>query len=248
MSRKMKKSKNTSSVFNPKKMLLSEHSPFSVKEAYKTLRTNVVFSLPGSESKCIGIVSADRGDGKSSIAINLSASFAQINKKVIIIDCDMRLPTIASKTGIRPKPGLSNFLAGTEAISDNLIQRVNPLGVDVLVAGDIPPDPSTLLSSDMMNKLIDFLKQHYDYIILDFPPATIVSDAALLSRLVDGYLIVVRHNESEFQKINETLRQMNFAEAKILGFVYNAKNNDAKYYKRGKYSKYYYKNYYYKKN
>ena len=80
------------------------------------------------------------------------------------------------------------------------------------------------------------------------PPATIVSDAASVSRIVDGYLIVIRHNSSEFSKINETLRQMDFADAKILGFVYNGKDEQKKYYKNGKYSKYYYNNYYYKKS
>ena len=82
----MKKHKKNTPMFDPQKMLLSENSPFTVKEAYKTLRTNVMFSLPGNESKCIGVVSADRGDGKSSIALNLAISFAQINKKVTVVD------------------------------------------------------------------------------------------------------------------------------------------------------------------
>ena len=107
----MKKNKNKTGIFNPKKMLLSDKSAFSVKEAYKTLRTNVMFSLPGKESKCIGVASPDRGDGKSSVAINLAISFAQINKKSIIVDCDLRLPTISSKLQIESSPGLSNFLS-----------------------------------------------------------------------------------------------------------------------------------------
>lgn len=109
----MKKHKKNTPMFEPQKMLLSENSPFTVKEAYKTLRTNVMFSLPGNESKCIGVVSADRGDGKSSIALNLAISFAQINKKVIVVDCDLRLPTIASKLGIQAKPGLKSYYLGT---------------------------------------------------------------------------------------------------------------------------------------
>ena len=239
---------NRANLLNKKTMLLSDRSAFSVKEAYKTLRTNVMFSLPGKDSKCIGVVSPDRGDGKSSVSINLAISFAQINKKVIIVDCDLRLPTIASKLGIEAKPGLSNFLSGNQDSAQPLIRRSSEYGIDIMTAGDIPPDPTALITSRQMDAFIELLKKYYDYIILDFPPATIVSDAASVSRIVDGYLIVIRHNSSEFSKINETLRQMDFADAKILGFVYNGKDEQKKYYKNGKYSKYYYNNYYYKKS
>ena len=244
----MKKKNNKTVLFDPKKMLLSDKSAFSVKEAYKTLRTNIRFSLPGKESKCIGVVSPDRGDGKSSVAINLAISFSQIRKKVIIVDCDLRLPTIATKLQIEPKPGLSNFLSGNQESDQPLIRRSSEYGIDIMTAGDIPPDPTALLGSNQMTEFIMLLKKYYDYIILDFPPATIVSDSALLSKIVDGYLVVLRHNDSEFSKINETLRQMQFADAKILGFVYNGKEEHKKYYKRGKYSKYYYNYYYYKKS
>ena len=239
---------NRANLLNKKTMLLSDRSAFSVKEAYKTLRTNVMFSLPGKDSKCIGVVSPERGDGKSSVSINLAISFAQINKKVIIVDCDLRLPTIASKLGIEAKPGLSNFLSGNQDSEQPLIRRSSEYGIDIMTAGDIPPDPTALITSRQMDAFIELLKKYYDYIILDFPPATIVSDAASVSRIVDGYLIVIRHNSSEFSKINETLRQMNFADAKILGFVYNGKDAQKKYYKNGKYSKYYYNSYYYKKS
>ena len=239
---------NRANLLYKKTMLLSDRSAFSVKEAYKTLRTNVMFSLPGKDSKCIGVVSPERGDGKSSVSINLAISFAQINKKVIIVDCDLRLPTIASKLGIEAKPGLSNFLSGNQDSEQPLIRRSSEYGIDIMTAGDIPPDPTALITSRQMDAFIKLLKKYYDYIILDFPPATIVSDAASVSRIVDGYLIVIRHNSSEFSKINETLRQMDFADAKILGFVYNGKDEQKKYYKNGKYSKYYYNNYYYKKS
>ena len=96
-------------------------------------------------------------------------------------------------------------------------------------------------------RAVELMKKHYDYIILDFPPVNIVSDAAIMSEIVDGYLIVVRHNESEYHKISETLRQMQFAGAKILGFVYNGKDDRKKYYKSTKYNKYYYHNKYYYK-
>lgn len=236
----MAKKSKKDEVFTARKMLLTEKSPFSVQEAYKTLRTNVSFSLPGNKCKCIGICSSNRGEGKSSIAVNLAISFAQINKKVVLIDCDMRLPTVATKLNIKGVPGLSNFLTGDlEALP---IQRITGLGIDVITSGNIPPDSTTLIASSLMAETINVLKESYDYIIFDFPPVTIVSDAVLLSDKIDGYLIVSRHMRSEFQGISETIRHLRFANAKIIGFVYNGKASDRKYYKKK--DKSYYKDYY----
>lgn len=246
----MKKRKSVSQLFDPKKMLLSDDSSFPTREAYKSLRTNVMFSLPGSESKCIGIVSANRGEGKSTIAINLAISFAQAKKKVIVVDCDMRLPTIGAKIGINSKPGLSNYLVGNEDVQGNLIQHVDEYGIDVLASGDIPPDPTTLLGSEQMKSLISLLKEYYDFIVLDFPPVTVVTDAVILSESVDGFLIVVRHGLSEFQKVKETFRQLDFSDAKILGVVYNGKGQRSrygKYYRKRKGYYSYYDEYYQKK-
>lgn len=236
-------------VFDANKMLLSDSSSFTVQEAYKNLRTNVTFSLPGSDCKCIGIVSANRGDGKSTIAINLSISLAQINKKVVLVDCDMRLPTIASKLGCESTPGLSNYLSGD--CSKIPLYSVKERNIDVIPSGNIPPDSTTLISSREMQDLVEELKKTYDYIVFDFPPINIVSDAVMMSGAVDGYLIVVRHDHSEYQMIAETLRQMRFADARVIGFVYNGKGEEKKYYKSkkyGKYGKYYSNHYYYKKN
>ena len=226
----MAKNKEVRMTFNPKKMLLSRRSPFSMQEAYKTLRTNVAFSLPGTDCKCIGIVSANRGDGKSSVAANLALSFGQIKKKVLLIDCDLRIPTLASKLEIESQPGLSNYLIGE--IKTIPIQHIDGRNIDVIAAGNIPPEPTTLIESEHMFSLIEELKESYDYIIIDFPPISIVSDAALLSGLIDGYLMVVSHQNSELSKINEALRQMRFADAKMIGFVYNKKNYDKSVYKK----------------
>ncbi len=243
----MRKSKKRNTInFDSSKMLLSDKSSFSVQEAYKTLRTNLSFSLPGSGCKCIGVTSANRGDGKSSVAVNLAISFAQINKKVIILDCDMRLPTVAAKIGIDSKPGLSNYLVGSNDLGEKLIKRIEDKGIDVFPSGNIPPDPTTLLESKSMSDLIDVLRNHYDYIIVDLPPLMPVSDAAILSKYVDGYLIVVRHEKSEFAKIQDTLHQLEFSGAKIIGFVYNGKTYENHYSKSGKYSYYYYD--YYRKS
>ncbi len=231
--------------FDREKLLLSDKSSFALQEAYKSLRTNVIFSLPGSECKCIGITSADRGDGKSSVAINLAISFAQLKKRVLIIDCDMRLPTVLSKLGVKPRPGLSNLLTGQADSKEKLIFRINSRGIDVLPSGDVPPDPTVLLESKQMEKLIAVLKDHYDYIIFDFPPLSVVTDALLLSKLIDGYFLIVRHNVSEYGGVKDVIRTMRFADAKILGFVFNGKTVANHYYKKGsRYHNKYYNKYY----
>lgn len=240
--KKSKSSASTKKVFDSRRLLLSDESPFSVQEAYKTLRTNVAFSLPGSDCKCIGVVSANRGDGKSSVSTNLAISLAQINKKVVLVDCDMRLPTVASKLGIQSTPGLSNYLSGD--CFEIPVVHDRPRNIDVIPSGNIPPDSTTLINSKEMTQLVETLKQGYDYLIFDFPPITIVSDAVMMSDIIDGYLVVVRHNVSEYQMISETVRQMRFADARIIGFVYNAAAENKKYYKKSKYSY----NYYYKKS
>ena len=227
-------------AFDSRTMLLSPDTPFSVMEAYKTLRTNITFSLPGSDCKCIGVTSADRGDGKSSVASNVAISLGQIDKKVALIDCDLRLPTIAQKFRIRAIPGLSNWLSGD--IDEIPMMHLDDKNIDVLPAGNLPPDSTTLISSQEMIKLVERLKMSYDYIVFDFPPITIVSDAVLISNIIDGYLVVVRHEKTEYASLNETVRQMRFADAKIIGAVYNGLDVSKKYYKKGRY----YKNNYYK--
>ena len=158
----------------------------------------------------------------------------------------MRLPTIASKIGLQSTPGLSNYLSGdSKALT---VVSVKDRGIDVIPSGNIPPDSTTLIGSKEMTELVEKLKETYDYIVFDFPPINIVSDAVMMSGVIDGYLLVVRHNESEYQMISETVRQMRFADAKIIGFVYNGKSEEKKYYKSKKYGRYgKYSNYYYKK-
>lgn len=238
---KLRKKKNINQQFDSKKMLLTSNSSFPVQEAFKTLRTNVMFSLPEAGCKVIGVTSANRSEGKSMVSLNLAISFAQMNKRVLVIDCDLRIPTIASKLNISNSVGLSNYLARTE--SDNVL-RIYHYGtptIDVVTAGSIPPDPTALLGSAMMKAMLESLREDYDYIILDFPPAFLVSDAAILSDSVDGYLLVVRQNSSEYSKINEAIRQMDFVNAKLIGFVYNAKIQEGMISKDSKYYKYYYK-------
>ena len=213
-----KKNKNTE--FSGEWHVLGENSPFSVVEAYKALRTNVIFSLPDGQSKCIGVTSATKGEGKSSTALNLAISFSQIGKKVLLVDCDMRLPTIAAKLGISGVPGLSNILVQNGNIEASL-RRIQGMDITVLPSGTIPPDPTYLLESNRMAKLLEILRKYYEYIIVDLPPVNSVTDAAILAKRLDGLLLVVRHDVAEYREVTTMLSQLRLADAKILGMVYN---------------------------
>lgn len=236
-----KKKNEKSKVFIPDKMLLKDDASFSMQESFKTLRTNVSFSLPGKKNRCIGIVSANRGEGKSTVAVNTAISLAQIDKKVCIVDCDMRIPTVAAKLGMENRPGLSDYLADEDGNARLPIIRNDDFNIDVIPAGTIPPDPTKLIESPQMRELVEALKMVYDYVVVDFPPVTVVSDAAILSSVIDGYLIVTLHESTETSQLDETIRQLNFANANILGFIYNSKPASRKSYKKN--SKYYYYEY-----
>ena len=216
--------------------VLSEESPWLFQEAYKTLRTNIAFSVNGEDKKIIGITSATPKDGKSTNAINLAISFSQIGKKVVLIGADMRLPSLEQQLKMEiHKNGLSRYLAKQKKFDECIFRDVID-GVDVIPSGEIPPDPTWLLQSDMMIDLLKKLKDEYDYIIIDFPPVNTVSDAYILSRLIDSYLFVYRIGVTEKKEIQKALEHLQMAEAKIIGFVENGVRVHEKEY----YSNYYY--------
>ncbi|MBQ1317250.1 MAG: CpsD/CapB family tyrosine-protein kinase [Lachnospiraceae bacterium] len=217
--------------------ILTDASPWQVQEAYKALRTNIIFSMPGNDCKVIAFTSAFSHDGKSINCLNCAISFGQIGKKVLLIDCDMRLPTIAKKLGIAGTPGISDILAG-EAQFGTTLHKDSTHGIHVLPAGNLPPDPTWLLQSDQMNSLLELMRKYYDYIFIDLPPVTTVTDAAIMSKYVDGYLLIVRHQVTEYRAISDMIGQLRLAGSKIVGFVYNdAHNEGGQYYHR--YYRYY---------
>lgn len=218
--------------------ILSEKSSFVTKEDYKMLRSNIDFLFPDTTSKIIAVTSSSRNEGKSTNAVNLSLSYAELEKKVMLIDCDLRLPTVAAKLRIRSteKKGLSNILAENIQWRDAM-QTIEPNGLDVITAGTIPPDPTRLMQSDRMRALLSELREHYDYIILDCPPITAVVDAMLLVSIVDGYMLVIRHEATDHKSLSSTLTKLRQAKANILGVVYTdvpveeSKRNRGSYYR-----------------
>lgn len=213
-------------------MILSNDSPWPMQEAYKALRTNITFCLPGNGSKVIAISSPQAHDGKTTVCINTAISFAQIGKKVLLLECDFRLPTVGTKLRICSIPGLSDTLIGKAQIAEALHRNVRD-GLDVIPSGSLPPDPTWLLQSNQMAVLIEQFRKLYDYILIDLPPVTTVADASIFAKYADGFLITVRHQMTEVPAIEDTLTQLRLAGAKILGFVYNdAEIENGHYYRR----------------
>ena len=215
----MKKRKHAADTVESNDYLLDSNIPFIVNEAYNALRTNIIFSMPGEGCKTIGVTSANRGDGKSSVALNLAISLAQLGKKVILLDCDLRLPTIAKKLGIKAVPGMTDMLVGEVKI-EQCLRMIDSFGITVLPSGNIPPDATRLLDSERFRKMIGVLRSHYDYILLDFPPVKLVSDALIARDVTDGYVLLVHHGQTEMNEIAEMVSKMRMAEANLLGFVY----------------------------
>ncbi len=199
--------------------ILSDRSPWPIREAYRALRTNIIFSLPGEGCKIIGVTSAERGEGKSTSCINTASIFGELGKKVLLIEGDLRLPTVAVKLEINTTPGLTDVIAGQAQLNDALRKNAKP-GLDVLTAGTIPPDPTWLLQSNQMKQIIDICKKHYDYIFIDLPPVNAVADASIISHFIDGFLLTVRDHKTEYPAIADMLTQLKLAEAKIIGFLY----------------------------
>ena len=199
---------------------------FGAAEAYKRLRTNLEFSLPDASSGCrvIGVTSSLKGEGKSTTSINLAYTIAQTGKNVLLIECDLRLPTYSKILRLAPAPGFTNLLMGT-ADGGQVLQKYGSMdNLRIITAGDIPPNPADLLSSKRMRLAVDAMKNVADVIILDLPPVGEVTDAQVASRLTDGMVIVVRENYCNKRALDETMRQMKLAEAKILGFVMTDSN------------------------
>lgn len=247
---KLKKKETTAAQ---KVYLLTDKLSFSSQEAYRSLRTNVMFALPGNECKCIGVTSPTPGDGKSTTAANLAISLGQIGKRVILVDCDLRLPTVATKFRVNGVPGLSDFLVGHAPIEEAL-RRSEKYNIHLLPAGNIPPEPTALLESRQFASLLNALRKNYDYVIIDLPPVITVPDGVILAKHLDGYLLTVKEKHSEHRAVKEMIRRLQMAEANMLGFVITGSDVSQSKYKykyKGKYKyKYGYGRYggYYKKN
>lgn len=203
-----------------------EHLSFAAKEAFKRLRTNLMLKLPEGDQHChiIGVTSAQPSEGKSTVALNLSYSLAELGKKVLLLDADMRRPSIHLKARIERTPGLADLLSDSNSITSAVRKyqsSKNDTSFDILPGGNIPPNPSELLNSRRMATLLETLRGAYDYIVIDLPPVGAVIDAVSVSKNTDGMIVVLRENHCPVGVFKDCVAQIQEANVAILGFVIN---------------------------
>lgn len=216
--------KGETKSLSDQRKIIGNNLNFASLEAYKLLRTNLIFSTCDEKNcKIIGVTSALRGEGKSTTAINLAYVLAEAKKKTLLIEGDMRLPRIQSLLQFHDTPGLSNVLAGVNTFDEAIHSNVFANTLSILPSGEIPPNPSELISSERMRVLLSTLSDSYDYIIIDLPPITAVSDGLAISTLLSGMLVVVRPNYCDHRSLADVMRQMEFLNVKTLGFVVNCR-------------------------
>lgn len=242
------KRKKKNGTAETKEMFGSEIS-FAAKEAYKLLRTNLMFALSGASEdrgRIVGVTSSLRGEGKSTTTLNLATVLAEQGKKVVVVEGDLRLPSLKNKLDVQTQAGLSHVLI-TKEQPDAYLRKYQvgtvddkPIFFDMLLAGEIPPNPSELLGSKRMEDVLDMLASKFDFVILDLPPVTAVSDALVATKLVDGVVLVVRNEHADTGSLNEAIRQIHLVDGKILGFVFTCANaGSGGYRKKYKYHHYY---------
>lgn len=198
-----------------------------VVEQFRTIRTNINFaSVVKGKLKTLLISSSLPSEGKSTVNANLAVVYAQQGKKVLLVDADLRRPTVAATFGDnRNTVGLTNYLSDNKKEITDIIKDSGIPNLDIITSGPIPPNPAELLGSEIMTELIDKLKSVYDLVIFDVPPFLPVTDAQVLMSKVDGVAIVVSGGKLKKSDLKRTYEILKLSEVSILGFIYNDKNN-----------------------
>ncbi|MCI6188329.1 MAG: CpsD/CapB family tyrosine-protein kinase [Clostridium sp.] len=201
-------------------------------EAFRTIKTNIKYSSADKHKKVILVTSTEAGEGKSTISSNLALSLSQDNKKIVIVDGDLRKPSIHKQFRISGSVGLTEVLIGEQSLS-SVKYKINPY-LDAITSGHIPPNPAELLASEEMEKLIKNLKEEYDYVIIDTNPIGLVADAQILSSKVDGVILVARYEKTKKENLLNCKKMIDQVGGNTIGVVLNGIDE-----KKGKYYYYY---------
>lgn len=206
-----------------KAWVLDDNTDMRIVEAYKELLFNIQFTLPGARCRSILLTSANAMDGKTTTAVNLSISLARTGARVLLIDGDMRKPRAHVLLKLRNNVGLSDVICGSKELGECVFET----GVSNLFfipSGALPPNPTELLNTREMEKIIGYFRERMDYIIFDTPPLNVVSDALSLVNKVDGTILITKRSKTRYDEISKALRKLDLAGAKVLGTVLNDDN------------------------
>lgn len=206
------------------KNLITLIDPSSIiSEEFRTLRTNIQFSMIDKELKTLMVTSSKQGEGKSTIAANLAVVFASQGKKVLLVDADMRNPSLHKLFKVRNQQGLTSILTSKNRQITNLLHKTSQENLELLTSGILPPNPSELLASQRMSQFIETVKQEYDLIVFDMPPVNIVTDAQVMGNKADGTVFVIRKEVADLSEILKAKELLNLVQANVLGAVFNSK-------------------------
>lgn len=235
-----KKNKKGKHQTEARGLLTDKDVPFNIVESYKTIRTNILFTVADSDKKVIAVSSANPGEGKSTSAANLALALAQTGSAVLLIDADMRKPVQHRTFKIKNDEGLSTLIikksSMAKSVKSNIIDNL-----DLLPSGPLPPNPSELLASNSFKTLLEQFAKNYDYVIIDTPPVNVVSDAMVMKDSISGILLVIRYAMTTYEELTSCMKQIGLANVNMLGFVMNDvhHNHGAAYYNyKYKYKKY----------
>ncbi|RQD74477.1 MAG: polysaccharide biosynthesis tyrosine autokinase, partial [Candidatus Syntrophonatronum acetioxidans] len=204
---------------HPAILVKNYNSPFA--ESFRTLRTNINLSFIDERIKTILITSPSQGEGKTTTCVNLGITISRTGSKVILVDGDLGKPTLHQYLYISGQYGLIDYLRRDDVSVMDLVQKTSQNGLFVLPCGSIPSNPAELVGGGKIKKLVDQLKEHFDIIIIDSPPLVQVTEASMLSTLVDGTILVVQFGSSSRQAVEKAKEQLERAKSRILGIVVN---------------------------
>ncbi len=228
-----------------RKLYAMDHPKAYISEAFRMLRTNLIYTNIDKEIKTILFTSTGPQEGKSTIVSNLGVAMAQTGKKILVMDCDLRKPVQHEIFESSNEFGLTKYLTGycslEEAITSTKLSNLN-----LLTSGPIPPNPAELLGSKSMDKLFDLIKEQYEVILIDAPPTIAVADPIILAGKCDGVILVVRAGFTKLNALKETNELLKKADAPLIGTVLNDSSISGGYYYKGyrKYYRHYYRKYY----